>query len=181
MSATFCELQGSAAVAEVFVENRAQLWRVARKIVSTAEVADDVMQDAYLRIADGSCERSVDRPMGYCCQVVRNMALDYCRRLRVESTYRCFDTDVELVDTPALCTPDRRLCERQVIAAIERALAALPKRTRQAFEFHRIEGLTQREIAKRLGCALGLVNSLIAEATDSIRSCGHQLLDAERH
>ncbi len=180
MSAIPCEIPGPA-VAEVFVENRAQLWRVARKIVSTAELADDVLQDAYLRIADGSCGRSVDRPMGYCCQVVRNMALDHCRRLRVESAYRCFDIDVETVDTRACGTPDRRLCERQVIAAIDRALAALPQRTRKAFEFHRIEGLTQREIAKRMGCALGLVNGLIAEAADAIRSCGHQLLDAETH
>ncbi len=180
MSAISCEIPNSA-VAEVFIENRAHLWRVARKIVSTAEVADDVVQDAYLRIADGSCERSVDRPMGYCCQVVRNMALDHCRRLRVESSYRCFDTDVELVDVPGFCTPDRRLCERQVIAAVESALAALPSRTRKAFEFHRIEGLTQREIAKRLGCALGLVNGLIAEATDAVRSCGTHLLDAQAH
>jgi len=46
------------------------------------------------------------------------------------------------------------------------------------FEMYRLEGLTQRDIAQRLGCALGLVNGLIAQAAHAIQSCAH-LLDDE--
>jgi RNA polymerase sigma factor (sigma-70 family) len=161
---------------EIFVANHAKLWRVARQIVRTSDLADDVMQDAYLRIADGS-ERKVDRPIGYCCQVVRNLALDYCRRQTLESTYRTFDVDVELVDLRAAPSPDRLMRERQVVHLIDKALAMLPARTRMVFELNRIEGYTQRAIALRLGCALGLVNRLIAEADEAIKACGHLLDD----
>lgn len=165
---------------EVFIANRAQLWRVARKIVNTADLADDVVQDSYLKLFDGPCVRHAERPIGYCCQVVRNMALDYCRRHRVEASYRTFDVDVELLDMPTnAATPDRMMCERQVISAIDKALAGLAPRTRLVFELYRLEGLTQREIAARLGCALGLVNGLIAEAATAIKSCGHLLLESE--
>ncbi|MES2249462.1 MAG: sigma-70 family RNA polymerase sigma factor [Pseudomonadota bacterium] len=163
---------------EVFIAHRMQLWRVARKIVNTADLADDVVQDAYLKIVDGPCVRQADRPIGYCCQVVRNMALDYCRRHRVEASYRTFDVDVELLDVPDVGTPDRMMCERQVITAIDQVLSGLAPKTRLVFELYRLEGLTQREIAARLGCALGLVNGLIAEAATAIKSCGHLLLDS---
>lgn len=163
---------------EIFIVNRTQLWRIARKIVRTADLADDVTQDAYLKIVDGPCERQAERPFSYCCQVVRNLALDYCRRHTVECAYRSFDVDVEGVDVPCVASPERTLRERRVLAAIDQALAGLPPRTRQAFELYRLEGLTQRDIAKRMGCSLGLVNGMIAEAAKAIGGCRH-LLDSE--
>ncbi|CAN7517734.1 sigma-70 family RNA polymerase sigma factor [Variovorax paradoxus] len=164
-------------LAEVFIANRAQLLRVARRIVRTAELADDVVQDAYLKITDGPCVRKADRPIGYCCQVVRNVALDCCRRHTVEANYRTFDVDVEALDVAGAPTPDRLMRERQAIQAIDKVLAGLPARTRLVFELYRLEGLTQREIAQRLGCALGLVNGLIAEAAQAIKECGRLLED----
>ena len=160
---------------EVFIANRAQLWRIARRIVTTADLAEDVVQDAFLKIADGTPERLAEKPLGYCCQIVRNMALDYCRRYRTECNYRTFDVDVEVVEMRNDQTPCRSLCERQVILAIDKALSELPPRTRQVFELYRLEGLTQREIAVRLDCALGLVNGLIADASAAIKGCAHLL------
>jgi len=162
---------------DVFVANRAQLWHVARRIVRTTELADDVVQDAYLRIADGACERKIDKPMGYCCQVVRNLALDHCRRQSLEATYRTFDIDVETVDVPGPSAPDTVMRDRQVVGLIEQALSQLPARTRVAFQLYRLDGLTQRDIAAQLGCALGLVNRLIAEADEAIGAMRHLIKD----
>lgn len=163
---------------EIFIVNRIQLWRIARKIVRTAELADDVTQDAYLKLVDGPCIRQAERPFSYCCQVVRNLALDYCRRHTVEAAYRSFDVDVELVDVPCVASPDRILRDRRVLAAIDKTLVGLPPRTRLAFELYRLDGLTQRDIAKRLGCSLGLANGMIAEAAKAIGQCRH-LLDGD--
>lgn len=165
-------------LADVFVAHRAQLWRVARQIVNTADLADDVVQDAYLKLAEGPSDRAAERPIGYCCQVVRNLALDYCRRHRVEASYRTFDVDVEAVDVPCHRSPDRRMCEQQVIHAIDAVLSQLPPRTRMVFELYRIEGLTQRQIAERLGCALGLVNGLIADAARAVAGCRAHMMPA---
>jgi len=161
---------------DVFVANRAQLWHVARRIVRTTDLADDVVQDAYLRIADGAC-RKIDKPMGYCCQVVRNLALDHCRRQSLEATYRTFDIDVETLDVPGPSSPDCLMRDRQVVGLIEQALSRLPARTRAAFQLYRLEGLTQRGIAAQLGCALGLVNRLIAEADEAVGAMRHLIND----
>lgn len=163
---------------EVFVANRAQLWRIVRKIVPSADLADDVMQDAYLRIADGPCvDRRIDKPLGYCCQVVRNLALDHHRRQALESTYRALDVDFELLEPPCPLSPARLMSDRQMVRLVDQALDTLPPRTRQAFELHRLQGLTQRDIAERMGCALGLVNRMIASAHKAIEPCMRLLME----
>ena len=147
-------------LAEVFVATRAQLQRVAQKIVRTSDLADEVLQDAYLKLADGASLREVRKPLGYCCQVVRNVAFDYHRHHSVEASYRTYCEDVE-----------RLLDGRQALAAIDRVLDALPARTRLAFELNRLSGLTQREIGVRLGCSATLVNFMIKDADAALESC----------
>lgn len=156
-----------------FVDNRAQLRRLAQSIVRNAETADDILQDAWLRLADGERIREVQRPVSYCCQVVRNLALDHCRRQALEATYRTYDIEVESLEVPAAATPHKTLCNLGVLQAIECALSKLPERTRRVHELYRIQGLTQRQIAEHMGCALGLVNGLLADAARAIESCRH--------
>lgn len=164
-------------LSDVFVANRAQLWQVARKIVRITDVADDVVQDAYIRIANGVCDRRVDKPMGYCCQVVRNLALDRCRRQSLEATYHCFDVDVEALEVAGPASPDRVAQDRRAICMIDQRLSSLPERTQVAFQLYRLEGLTQRDIAAQMGCSLGLVNRLISEADEALGAMRHLLED----
>jgi len=156
---------------EVFIANRAQLQRVAQKIVRTADLADEVLQDAYLKLADGAAVRDVRKPLGYCRQVVRNVAFDYHRHQSVEASYRTYCEDVELVSPPSNDAPERVLDGRQALAVIDRVLGALPARTRLAFELNRLSGMTQREIAARLGCSATLVNFMIKDADAALESC----------
>lgn len=164
-------------LAHVFIQNRARLRRIAQGIVRTPEQADDVLQDAYLKLSHGECPRQADRPLGYCTRVVRNMALDHCRKHSVEANYRCFDVETDDLDIADTASPERSMRDKQVICSIDRALQSVPKQTRQAFELYRLEGLTQREIAQRMGCALGLVNAWIADAARAIAGCRHLLAD----
>lgn len=164
-------------LAAVFMDNRAQLRRIAHGIVRNPEAADDILQDAWLRLADGERVREVHRPFCYCCQIVRNLALDHCRRQSLEASYRTYDVEVESLELPAAGTPQKTLCDLDVLCAIERALSGLPARTRHAHELYRIQGLTQRQIAEQMGCALGLVNGLLADAARAIESCRHLMYD----
>lgn len=161
---------------EAFIAHRAQLRCIAQRIVGTPELADEITQDAYLKLVEGSCARQVDKPFCYCCQVVRNLALDHCRRQSVEATYRIYSDDGELPQVPGGTAPDRSLHERQVLDAIDKVLDSLPPRTRHAFELYRLAGLTQREIAQRLGCSATLVNFMLRDAAQVLATC-RDLLD----
>lgn len=161
----------SPTLGEVFIAHRSQLCAIARRIVGTREVADDVTQDAYLKIVEGACARNVEKPFCYCCQVVRNLALDHCRRQAVESTYRVQTEDGEPPEVAGWPGPDQSLHERRVVDAIDKALATLPSRTRRVFELYRLAGLTQREIGRKLGCSATLVNFMLKDALNALASC----------
>lgn len=161
---------------DVFIEHRSQLRQMAMNIVRTADLADEIMQDAYLKLADGSCVRSVQKPLFYCFQVVRNLAMDHFRRHSTEASYRTFGLDVETLERPSGATPDKILNEKRVVAAIEQALNGLPERTRRAFELYRLQEMTQRDIAVRLGCSATLVNFMIRDALEALQGC-RDLLD----
>jgi RNA polymerase sigma factor (sigma-70 family) len=156
---------------EIFIVNRAQLHRIAQRIVGKPEIADEVIQDAYLKVVEVSGTREILKPFCYCCQVVRNMALDHCRRQAVESAYRVYPDDGELPQVSGGSIPDQQLHGMQVMNAVDRILGGLPSRTRHVFELYRLGGLTQRDIALQLGCSATLVNFMLRDATDAIACC----------
>jgi RNA polymerase sigma-70 factor (ECF subfamily) len=63
------------------------------------------------------------------------------------------DSAVALLDTMAGPgeTPSRTVGRREIVAAVDRALAALPEHYRQALWLVHIEGLPVREVADRMG------------------------------
>lgn len=159
------------ALSDVFIEHRPQLRNIARRIVGTPELADDITQEAFLRLADGAEIRDIEKPFCYCCQVVRNLALDHCRRQSVEATYRVYTDDGELPQVSGGTTAEQGLDERRVLRAIDKVLSDLPARTRKVFEMYRLSGLTQREIGKELGCSATLVNFMLKDAAAAIAGC----------
>ncbi len=158
-------------LAEVFVIHSAKLRIIARKIAVSPDVIDDVMQDAYLKLIDSPVVRKVTQPFGYCCQVVRNVAIDYCRRQSLEASYRVYMADGELPEVPNGFRPEAGLDERKLIAAVAEVLDTLPERTRLVFELYRLHGMTQRDIGERIGCSATLVNFLLRDAMNALMCC----------
>jgi RNA polymerase sigma factor (sigma-70 family) len=156
---------------DIFIAHRTQLRCIAQRIVRGGDLADEIMQEAYLKLAEGACARGVDKPFHYCCRVVRNLAIDHCRRRAVEAVYRVYTEDGELPQIAGGQTPDAALHERCMLDAVVKVLDTLPPRTRRAFELHRLTGLTQREIAQRLGCSATLVNFMLRDATNAFAAC----------
>jgi RNA polymerase sigma factor (sigma-70 family) len=159
------------ALGEVFIENRIQLRQMAMSIVRTADLADDIMQDAYVRLADGGRLSGVQKPLFYCHRVVRNLAMDHFRRHVTEASHRTFGLDVETLERPCRVTPDKSLNDKRLLAAIGNVLNGLPVRTQRAFELHRLDEMTQREVAACLNCSATLVNFMIRDAVDALQEC----------
>lgn len=162
-------------IGEVFIANRPQLFRIAQKILRAADWAEEVVQDAYLKLVEGAYARDIQQPLFYCNQVVRNLALDYYRRHSLEATYRSFGEPVELLQVAGGAPPEQLLGERQLLAEIDRVLDTLPGRTRHAFELYRLNGMTQRDIGAQLGCSATLVNFMIRDAVAALQACRHLL------
>lgn len=156
---------------EVFLLHKRKLRGIAKSVVIKADLVDEVMQDAYLKVVAAAAFDAVRNPVCYCCQIVRNVALDYHRRRIVEAAYRTFVQDIETFAASVERVPERGIDARRALQEVSEVLQALAPRTRQAFELSRLSGLTQREIGRHLGCSATLVNFMIKEADAALAKC----------
>ncbi|MEN9844578.1 MAG: hypothetical protein RLZZ612_2407 [Pseudomonadota bacterium] len=65
-------------------------------------------------------------------------------------------------------TPDAVLASKEIAAAVNAALDALPEELRQAIVLRELEGLSYDDIAKTLDCPIGTVRSRIFRAREAI-------------
>lgn len=153
-----------------FAENRVRLLQTAQRIVGTPDLAEDVLQSAYVRVLDVSNQLTIDQPLSYCFQAVRHLAIDFRRRRMLESQLFTVETLGDSVVAPS-ASPEQIAISGEHLALVERVLARLPERTRRAFHLYRVEGLTQRQIAAQMKVSPTLVNFMIRDAVDALKQC----------
>lgn len=154
---------------DIFVAHRSQLCHLATKILGSRDRAEDVVQDAYLKIIEARAVFVVKQPTAYVFRIVRNLAIDHYRRTALESGV--FTVAEEGQNVPSASgTPEALSISRQQLDLVARALDQLPERTRRAFEHYRVGGHTQREIARMLDVSPTLVNFMIRDALDHCRN-----------
>ncbi|MBS4046679.1 MAG: sigma-70 family RNA polymerase sigma factor [Alphaproteobacteria bacterium] len=160
----------------LFVSHQRELVGYARAIVGDQSLAEDIVQDAYIRIdrigrsadEDGSGAR-LDGPVAYLFRIVRNLAIDHRRRLGRENAHVVAEA---LTDTAAVAEerpgPEATLIARNELRLLQDALAELPERSRIALEMYRFGGCRFSDIASHLGVSVGTAHKLVVEA---LRHC----------
>ncbi|MDO5288152.1 MAG: RNA polymerase sigma factor RpoE [Pseudomonadota bacterium] len=73
-------------------------------------------------------------------------------------------------------TPESELAAREIAAAVNAAMEALPEELRQAVTLREIEGLSYEEIAEAMNCPIGTVRSRIFRAREAISAKVRPLL-----
>lgn len=138
-----------------------------RSGVAEADI-DDLIQEAYCRFAAMDRIAHVDRPGAYFMQMVKNLWRDQLRRARVVRFEEVTEIAQWLVEAEELGV-EAAVAAREQVRMIERLLADLPERCRTIFTLKRIEGLPQREIARRLGVSESIVENDVQKALRSIQ------------
>jgi RNA polymerase sigma-70 factor (ECF subfamily) len=159
----------------LYLVSRAKLLGRAVRLTGDGSIAEDLLQDAWLRFDAAATGQAQRETLPYLRTVVDNLSRDWRRRRIVQSSLFAEGADTPPVDVPS---PDPSP-ESQAIARDElRALAALfetmPVRMRRAVEMHRIEGATLTQIAERLGVSVTTAHGLVAEGVARCRSALRQ-------
>ncbi|MBO9560426.1 MAG: RNA polymerase sigma factor [Caulobacter sp.] len=148
-----------------------------RRSLAAAGDADDVIQETYCRLAGLASVDHIESPRAYFFQAARSVALEQLRRarvVRIETVTEIDALNVEL-DEPS---PERIAGGRRELARVQRLIAALPDRCRRIFEMRKIEGLPQREIARRMGVTEHVVEN---ESVRGLRAILAALAEGETH
>jgi len=150
-----------------FRSHYVELCEYVLRFVGSAEAAQDLVQDLFLRLWDSRGPRDATRlTRPYLYVAARNRALKYLRHRRVVAAWvdRAVREELPRSDNPE----DLCLCG-ELDDVVQRAIAALPARCRAIFVLRRREQLSYREIATRLGVSLGTVKSQMWRATLRLR------------
>jgi RNA polymerase sigma factor (sigma-70 family) len=113
---------------------------------------DDIIQETYTRLVAADSVAHVHDPKNYTFQVAGSVVIDHLRRMKVVSISSVPDLDyLEVVsDDPS---PERQVIDRDELHRLAQMIARLPGKVRDVFTLRRVYGLSQREVADKLGLA----------------------------
>lgn len=150
------------ALAELYRRTRTAVYGLALSYVKNAHDAQDVTQDAFVRIWDSAPQyRPQGSPMGWILTVTRNLALMKLREREKQGELDEEQWDAIPADAPNVSTEDRLL--------LQKALAALEEQERRIVVLHAAAGLKHREIAALLELPLATVLSKYHRALKKLR------------
>jgi len=153
-----------------FMELRPALLRYLTLRGAAADEAEDVLQEVHLKLWAEKLG-AVEQPRAYLYRMANNHFLiqrrTANRRMRREGEWMDVQSgeDPELDERPSA---EAGLIAREQLAALQRALDALPERTRTIFRRFRLDGEPQKQIAEDLGVSVSAIEKHLTRAYEAI-------------
>ncbi|KQV90208.1 hypothetical protein ASD15_23040 [Massilia sp. Root351] len=135
-------------------------WRDAGEIA-------DLRQEVYARVYDGCAQRRPESAQAFVLSTARNLLIDRARRAQIVSIEAFADMDT-LAPTIDELSPERHLAARSELRLLQLALNLLPARCREVVELRKIEGLSQREVASRMGITEDTVERQVSKGVRAL-------------
>jgi RNA polymerase sigma-70 factor (sigma-E family) len=151
------------ALAGLVAQSGDRLLRVGYQLTHDRAAAQDLVQDALLRVY-GSARRRGTAPDDWYAYLRRAVINEYVRTRRLRSSTEVVTDAVP--EPPAAAGQEDRLVDR---AQLWDALGALSSRQRAVLVLRYYEGLADNEIAALLGCREASVRSLASRGLAAMR------------
>lgn len=165
------------AFAAVFAAYMPKLYRFAlARLAGRADDAVDVVQQTFCKAfehLDGY--RGEASLYGWMCRICMNEIADLARqRRREQPTLLLEDTTavegiLEALTAPVLERPEQQVARGELVRLIQAVLDQLPARYGDVLEWKYVDGLSVKEIARRLAIAPKAAESLLTRARAAFR------------
>lgn len=153
------------AFSEIVHRHQRSAWSIAYRFVGHAADAEDIAQEAFLKILSAAPRYQPSAVFStYLYRVVTRLCIDFYRKKRPVFT----DTLPEMAD-PAP-DPAAALARKDRETTIRRALDALPARQRMAVILKYYEGLGYADIATAMDITRKAVERLLGRARKTLQS-----------
>lgn len=162
--------QPSSCLLEAYLEHRAMLIRHFRARTGSVGLAEDIVQDLYIKLARTAPQTSVINATGFLFRAANNIWLNRLRAEHRERRRNGLWWSQSMGTQRFRDEPDaeRRVIARQNLAVLMSRAGRLPPRTRQIFALHRIEGLSQVQVANRLGLSKSTIEKHLRMALEAL-------------
>lgn len=124
---------------------------------------DDIVQEAYARLAALETVENIRQPRNYLFQTAYSIIVSHVRRSKVIRLQAVSDlSQLDVASNEA--SPEQRVEAREELRQIAEFIASLPDVCRSVFILRRIEEVSQRDVALRLGLTENVVEHQMARA-----------------
>lgn len=142
------------ALSQYFVKNREEAW----------DISQEVFIKAFRSLKYFRGEASFK---SWLLRITANQCKDHLKKRRLDTV--SFDEAIQ-PDAPGQeIGPDRRTEAKELGAAIQTAIDALPEKHRTAFLLREMEGLSYQEMAEVMQCNIGTVMSRLHHARKKLQ------------
>ncbi len=143
------------------------LCAYARRWVDSPEVAEDLVQDFFVRLWINSSNIEITSSLkSYLFSSIKNKALDHLKHVKVEVNY---EKKLKHFSTKKDESSNWEFTESELTELIDKALQKLPPRCREIFTMSRFEGKNNADIATILGISKRTVELQISNALKTLR------------
>ena len=161
-------------LAALVEEHQEALVHFLTKRLGSAEEAEDVAQEAYLRLMKVEHLEELASPRGYLFRTAANLAVDRIRqrtRLARQRQQVALQARSEQggPGSPDAASPESEFQARERVDQAAEVLRRLPEKCRCAFILHRIQGLSHAEIGRELGVSRKMVEKYVSRALGRLR------------
>ncbi len=147
-----------AAFERLVLRHQESAWRTAYRMLGCHQTAEDVAQEAFLRIFEAADRyRPTAAFRTYLYRIVVRLCLDHLRKGRPVPSDSLLPTD----DWPS---PEQQATDAEQAQAVQEAIGRLPPKQRTVIVLRYYEGLTGRETAAAMETSVKAVERLLARA-----------------
>jgi RNA polymerase sigma factor (sigma-70 family) len=169
-------------ISEVVEREQSRLRNFIRRRVPDPRDAEDILQDVFYELVEANrLLMPIEHVTGWLFRVARNRITDLFRRKRPESLGEAAvaGADDELARLEDLLPspddgPEALYARRVLLDELELAVEELPKKQRDVFIAHELEGRTFKEIAVETGVS---VNTLLSRKRYAVMQLRKRLQD----
>ncbi len=156
------------ALGQIYDRYRVILFGLLVRILSSREEAEDVLQDVFLQVwrRAGDFDESRGRPFTWLVTLARSRAIDRLRSRAARDRLAAASTPDELAEVSDAASDAFRSEQRTLVS---NALAQLPEEQKKPLMLAYFDGLTQSEIADKLGAPLGTVKTRMRSGMSKLR------------
>lgn len=152
--------------ARLFADSRQALSRYVRRLVESRGAADEIVQEAFLKVYTQPQAEAPLRP--YLFTVARNLASNSRRHDRIANAFSAKDAAAQLFGASE-SAEDAVLADER-IRLLNEAISKLPPQCRAAFALRMFQDRSYKEIAAHLGISARTVEKHIALAVAEIHA-----------
>ncbi len=160
----------------VYLAKRDALRRYLVGLCRDDAVADDLLQDMYIRLSEKTLAPDISEPLAYLFRMGSHLWLNRVRasanRYRRDGEWQALNPQQD-GEWDASPNPESVLEAREALTAALDALSELPPRQREVFQLHKIRGASHGEVASALGISVSAVEKHISAAMKRLRQSLH--------